>query len=109
MHLLIKTEAKQYTVAKVEFQDFMRRFAGAIAFKITGAKKGQGLERNTNGRSFWEKLAFSRIVEWGRQYKKVHDYFTKNFFESQGLWFGKHDAWTSPWLSSLVEAGVGPP
>ena len=103
LHLLIKTEAKQYVSAKRDFHAFLRQFAGAVAFQITGAKKA-----SPKG-GFWEKLAYSRIVSWGREYQGMKDYFTKNFLESKGLWWGKGDSWLRPILVSLRKAGVGPP
>ena len=103
LHLLLKTEGKSQSGAKADFQNFLRRFAGAVAFQVTDAKKAspQG--------GFWEKLAYSRLITWGREYKAIHDYFTKNFFESKGLWAGASDSFLSPWLLSMIQAGVGPP
>jgi REP element-mobilizing transposase RayT len=103
LHLLIKAESRSYAVAKSEFQAFLRQFAGMIAFGVTGAKKG-----SAKG-GFWHKLVYTTIVHWGRQYDRIKDYFTKNFFESKGLWAGKDDSWLSPWLKSMIEAGIGPP
>jgi REP element-mobilizing transposase RayT len=103
LHLLVKAESRQYLVAKKEFQGFLRQFAGMIAFSITGAKKGAARG------GFWRRLVYTTIVQWGRQYNAVKDYFTKNFFESKGLWAGKQDAWLTPWLESMISAGLGPP
>jgi len=107
LHLLIQTEARQYQTAKREFQGFLRQFAGEIAFRITGAKK------STPRGGFWEKRVYSRLVTWGREFRSLCDYFTKNFFESKGLWAGAQDGWITPWLESMIEAGiavgVGPP
>jgi hypothetical protein len=103
LHLLIKTEAKHYTAAQADFQNFLRQFAGAVAFFVTNAKKSE-----PKG-GFWDKLVYSQIVNWGRQYKSVRDYFTKNFFESKNLLAGPQDGWLTPWLLSMIEAGVGPP
>jgi len=82
LHLLIKTEAHQRLQARENLAAFLRRFAGEVAFQITGAKKG-----SAKG-GFWDRLVYSRIVNWGRQYDTIHQYFTKNFFESVGLWTG---------------------
>jgi len=82
LHLLIQTKSRTYAPAKRNFQAFMRRFAGEVALKITGATKGcsQG--------GFWGELAYTRIVEWGRPVTILKNYFAKNFFESVGLWSG---------------------
>ena len=102
LHLLVKTETRQYAIAKTEFQAFLRRFAGAVAFQITGARK-------TKPRKFWNKLVYSRLVTWGREHEVLHDYLTKNFFESKGLWWGPNDSWFRPVRESLIAAGLGPP
>ncbi len=105
LHLLLKTKARKYEYAKRDFQRFLKEFAGAVAFRITGAKK---TEPNPKGR-FWDKLLYSRIVSWGREYENLRDYFTKNFFESVGLWWGKTDSWLRPMRESFQEAGLRPP
>jgi len=82
LHLLIRTTASGYLAAKQDFQGFVREFAGSIAFQVTGAKKA-----NAKGR-FWDKTLYSRLVSWGREFKRVTEYFTKNFLEARGLWTG---------------------
>ena len=82
LHVLVKTEARQRLQARENLASFLRRFAGEVAFQITGAKKGAGKG------GFWDRLVYSRIVSWGRQYDIISLYFTKNFFESVGLWTG---------------------
>lgn len=82
LHLLVQTKTRTYKEAQLDFQNFLRRFAGETAFLVTKAKKGQ-----SKG-GFWNALTFSRIMTWGREFKTVSEYFTKNFFESKGLWSG---------------------
>lgn len=84
LHLLIKTQRRQFPLAKLDFQRFLKQFAGELAFQITGARKGQAYGR------FWDRTAYSRIISWGRDYRNQHDYFTKNFMESKGFWMGKN-------------------
>jgi len=102
LHLLIKTETRKFHTAKREFQGFLRQFAGEVAFIVTGAKK------STPKGGFWEKRVYSRLVTWGREFRAIGDYFSKNFFESKGLWAGKKDGWITPWLESMIEAGMVP-
>ena len=92
LHILIKSGAGAHLEAKRNFQGFAREFAGAVAFQVTGAKK-----TDAKGH-FWDRTFFSRILSWGREFKRVTEYFTKNFLESQGLWSGSWDPF---------EAGAG--
>lgn len=79
LHLLVKTPTRK------AFQKFLREVAGAIAMIVTGARKGAGLRRNETGRGFWDQLAYTRIVRWGRDFRNLELYFIKNLFEAEGL------------------------
>ncbi|MGK5089817.1 hypothetical protein WDW86_19880 [Bdellovibrionota bacterium FG-2] len=109
LHLLVKTETKQYTVAKQEFHAFLRRFAGEIAFQITGAKKGEAFRDPKTGQGFWDKLLYSRLVTWGREFRALANYFTKNLLETFGVARGIDAAILGKVLSSLRAAGFAPP
>lgn len=74
LHLLISTPSRE------AFQNFLRTMSGAIAMFVTGAKKGQGLKKR-----FWDLLAWSRVVNWGRDFQVVKTYFFKNALESLGI------------------------
>ena len=62
------------------FQSFLRVVTGAIAFLVTGTRKGRELKKR-----FWDTLAFSRVVSWGREFKAVSVYFAKNLLEGLGI------------------------
>jgi hypothetical protein len=62
------------------FQNFLRSTTGAIAFLVTGTRKGSGLKRR-----FWDLLAFSRVVSWGREFRVVSVYFAKNLLDTLGI------------------------
>lgn len=79
IHLLIR--ARSRTI----FQRFLRELAGAIPIIVTGAKKSAALERNAQKRGFWDYLAFSRIVHFGRDYERILEYFAKNLFDAAGI------------------------
>jgi hypothetical protein len=75
---------------------FLRVAAGLIARVVTGAKKGAAASESVNFRStrtvraFWDALAYSRIVEWGKEFVRVCDYLTLNELEGLGWWeFGR--------------------
>ena len=72
LHLVIKFRHRDH------FKKFLRSFAGRAAALITGAKKGHGVGK------FWDTLAYTRIVEWGRDFISLCEYVTKNLFEGQG-------------------------
>ena len=59
------------------FQNFLRSITGAIAFLVTGTRKGKELKRR-----FLDPLAFTRVVSWGREFRVVSIYFVKNLLES---------------------------
>ena len=76
LHLLVKTPTR------IAFQRFLRELAGVIATLVTGAIKG-------SPGTFWDGLAYSRIVTWGRDLKNLEQYFIKNIFEAAGLFTRK--------------------
>ena len=61
------------------FQRYLRTLTGLLARRITGAKKGNPIGK------FWEKLAFSRIVCFGNDFRGVRDYLDLNDRETQGV------------------------
>jgi REP element-mobilizing transposase RayT len=73
LHLLVSTKTRR------GFQSFLRVLTGAIAFAITGARKGNPVGR------FWDKLAFSRVLSWEREFRAIETYFIKNDLESLGI------------------------
>jgi REP element-mobilizing transposase RayT len=80
IHLLISARTRK------EFQGFLRVLAGQIAFVITDAKKGAPAK----GGRFWDKLAYSRVVQGGRDFVNVSRYISKNIWESLGI---KREVW----------------
>jgi REP element-mobilizing transposase RayT len=60
-------------------QSLLRVFAGATAQIVTGARKGR-----PSGK-FWDRLAYSRIVSWGREFRSVSAYVRQNEDEARGL------------------------
>lgn len=76
LHLLVRTPARG------EFQNFLRVITGKIAIMVTQAKKGQ------KSGKFWDHLAFTRVVNWGKDLKNLTQYFVKNEIESFGYGAG---------------------
>jgi hypothetical protein len=73
IHLLVVARSRR------AFQAFLRVLSGGIAFAVTGTRKGSPIGR------FWDKLAYSRIVTWGSEFRVLETYFIKNLLESMGI------------------------
>ena len=72
LHLLVRARRRE------SFQVFLRSFAGIVARKVTGARRGRPL----GGGPFWSGLAWSRVVSWGRDYWGVRHYIFRNLIEA---------------------------
>ena len=73
LHLLVKAETRQ------DFQSYLRALTGIISRLVTGAKKGNPIGR------FWDALAYTRVVKWGRDFKNVTYYLIRNELEELGI------------------------
>jgi hypothetical protein len=54
---------------------------------VTGAKKGKPLSRK-----FWDGLAYTKIVTFGRQFKNTSNYVFRNTLEAFGVIPPRKDA-----------------
>lgn len=79
LHMLLKAPSRAI------WQRFIRELAGGIPLLITGSKKGMALKKNESGRGFWDGLAFTRIVHFGRDFENLARYIIKNLFEASGV------------------------
>ena len=79
IHLLLKAPSRAV------WQRFLRELAGGIPIIVTGARKGDALPKNESGRGFWDHVAFTRIVHFGRDFQNMGRYLIKNIFESAGV------------------------
>src|SRR4051794_24281934 len=70
LHLLVRARRRD------AFQAFLRSFAGIVARRVTGARRGQPIGR------FFSGLAWSRVVAWGRDYLGVRHYIFRNEIEA---------------------------
>lgn len=73
LHLIIQGKTRRQITA------FLRVLPQRVMFLVTGAKKG-----NKQGR-FFDKIIYSRIVEWGKDYRSLVSYFGKNAIEALGF------------------------
>ncbi len=77
LHLLIQTKARRMVQARPALRAFLREVSGLVARVMTGAQKGRPAKQR-----FWDYLAWSRIVEWGRDLVGLKHYFTKNEYDA---------------------------
>jgi REP element-mobilizing transposase RayT len=74
-HVHMVVRAKQ----RPHFQAFLRAFAGIAARLVTGARRGRPVGK------FWDDLAYSRLLRWGREFDRARAYVIRNEFEARGL------------------------
>jgi REP element-mobilizing transposase RayT len=74
-HLHVLAQAR----SRPEFQSFLRAFAGVTARIVTGARRGNPVGK------FWDRLAYTRVVSWGRDFRSVGAYVKQNQDEALGL------------------------
>src|SRR5262249_29189765 len=72
LHLLVRAKRRK------AFQAFLRSFAGIVARKVTGARRG----RRLRGGPFWSGLAWARLRTWGREVRVVRHYVFRNLIEA---------------------------
>ena len=82
-HLLLLVRVKK----REHLQGFLRVFPQRVMFLITGARKGNPMGR------FWDYIAYSRVVSWGREFRVLKNYLWKNAMEV----FGYRREWTRAW------------
>jgi REP element-mobilizing transposase RayT len=86
IHLLIQVPTRE------AWKRFSKALSGGIAQIVTGAQKGSALKRDQGSsipesakRGFWDHLLFTRIVSFGRDFKRMTRYLIKNLFEAAGV------------------------
>ncbi len=73
LHLLVRARCR------LGLQTFLRVFAGMVARRVTGADKGRAVG------GFWDMLAYSRVMTWGRDFFGVRAYLVRNELETLRL------------------------
>jgi REP element-mobilizing transposase RayT len=69
LHLVLRARRRE------AFQGFLRSFAGIVARRVTGARRA-----HPSG-PFFDGLAWSRVVSWGRDYWGLRHYVFRNQIE----------------------------
>jgi REP element-mobilizing transposase RayT len=62
------------------FKKYVRAITGIIARLTLGVERG-----SAKGIKFWDAKPYTRIVEWGREFKSVCDYVLQNTLEAIGF------------------------
>ncbi|HEX4924735.1 MAG TPA: transposase [Bdellovibrionales bacterium] len=66
--------------SRAAFNGFIRAITGLIARTVLGTERGAG-----KGLQFWDQRPFTRILEWGREFKQVTAYLRQNTLEALGF------------------------
>jgi REP element-mobilizing transposase RayT len=74
LHLLVKAPTREAS------QNYLRALAGMLARAVTGARKGRPIVGK-----FWDHLAFSRVVAWGKDFTRTRRYVITNEIEAAGM------------------------
>jgi len=73
LHLIVRFPSRK------ELRAFLRVFAQGVMFLVTGACKGEPKGR------FFEQIAYTRVVNWGREFTVLKNYLWKNALEALGF------------------------
>ncbi len=74
IHMVIRPRSRR------AYQAFIRSTTGLIARLVIGAQRG-----SAKNLKFWENRPFTRIVEWGQDYREIMAYLMRNKFEALGF------------------------
>lgn len=75
LHLVLQTRTRE------NLQGFLKELPGRTAMRVTGARKGRPLDLPVvSGRrpAFWDQIAWSTVVQPGRQLRGVLAYLDRN-------------------------------
>jgi REP element-mobilizing transposase RayT len=89
--------------SRAGFQRFLRAVTGLIARVVLGVERGRPL-----GVRFWDARPFTRIVEWGREYRIVANYVLGNHLEAVGFPEDGTSWGTGPFLRATVPRATVP-
>lgn len=73
LHLLLKAQSRR------GFQNYLRTITGLIPRAVMNARKGAAQGR------FWDGLAYSKLVNFGRHFRSTLNYIFKNKLEALQL------------------------
>jgi hypothetical protein len=62
------------------YRGFIRAITGLIAREVTGAQRNKAVNVK-----FWDARPFTRVVSWGRDFKRLSEYLVQNTLEAFGF------------------------
>lgn len=74
LHLIVLPPSRK------TFSRFIRTICGLIARLTLGVERGKA-----KGLKFWDARPFTRILEWGRDYRRTCAYLRRNILEALGF------------------------
>jgi REP element-mobilizing transposase RayT len=74
LHLIILARSR------LAFSRFIRTITGLIARLTLGVERGKSM-----GIKFWDARPFTRILEWGRDFRRACEYLLQNTLEAFGF------------------------
>lgn len=74
LHLIVLPSSRE------AFHSFIRSISGLIARLVLGVERGRA-----QGLKFWDARPFTRILEWGRDFKTACSYVLQNTLEALGF------------------------
>ena len=74
LHLIVMARSRE------AFKCFIRAISGLIARLVLGVERGKAM-----GIKFWDARPFTRILEWGSDYRQACDYLLRNTLEAFGF------------------------
>jgi hypothetical protein len=66
--------------SRTGFNGFIRAISGLIARLTLGVERGRA-----KGLKFWDARPFTRVLEWGRDYRQACAYLAQNILEALGF------------------------
>ncbi|MGZ3670485.1 MAG: hypothetical protein ACXWR4_11230 [Bdellovibrionota bacterium] len=94
-HLHLAAQAR----TRREFQSFLRVVPQAVAYLVTGTRKGKAIGK------FWSGLVHTRVVHWGRDWFNLKGYIGRNRFEAAGVPRDVIDRWFKEARAAWYETG----
>jgi len=82
-HLHMAAQAR----TRWEFQRFLRVVPQAVAYLVTGTRRGNAVGK------FWSGLVHTRVVHWGKDWFNMKGYIARNRFEAAGAPRDLVDKW----------------
>ncbi len=93
IHFIIKISHR------VHYKAFVKALSGKIATHVmtapsfdlflerlgAGTKRGDGLKKGEKPKGFWEFRPFSRVLYWGKDFKRCCEYLAQNALEAIGF------------------------